>query len=340
MLTRTCLLALVLAIAARVALTPAEARADELDGVVRLFVEKPGKSEAEPEAEVQVKLKTKRRRGTRAVLKVEGRYYDRDLYIKDAYLDHAVNRAHHLRLGIDKKTLGLEYQESSDERLTLHRSHVYQRLETLGLAGRQLEFRWLTRPRDSDAGMYADLGVGMDGSRNQNALASLRYRLGPFGWGAWGLIERHRIEHTYLPVWAAVCSWWVDTGAIRVATELFGGTDALATEFERTHGDGHTVAFYGPRAEVALRIPLTEHWSLEPFVQGSLLARDAREPSAGHQAQGLAGLNLRSKRLVFRTNAELVSERGSTAEDGSAGDQAPESLQRRATYHASAALSF
>lgn len=323
-----------LALGARSLLVPATARADEVGGVVRLFVEKPGSSEAEPEAEVQVKLKTKRRAGTRAFVKVEGRYYDRDLYIKDAYLDHAVNPRLRLRLGIDKKTLGLEYQESSDDRLTLHRSHVYQQLETLGLVGRQLELRMLTRPERGRSGLSADFSVGMDGSRNQNALASLRYRLGPFGGGAWGLAERHRIEHTYLPVWALVCSSWLDTGAIRVATELFAGVDALSTEFERTHGDGHTVAFYGPRGEIAVRFALTQRWALEPFVQGSLLARDAQKPSAGHQAQALVGLNLRSKRLVFRTNAELVAERSSTA-----GEPA-ESLQRRARYHASVALSF
>jgi len=331
------LLPVTLVLAALAWLAPATAwaeKTDELDGVVRLFVEKPGADEAAPEAEVQVRLKTKRRARTRAVLKVEGRYYDRDIVIKDAYLDHAVSRGLRLRLGIDKKTLGLEYQESSRERLTLHRSHVYQRLETLGLAGRQLEFRVLTRPDGGRDGLYADFSVGMDGSRDQNALASLRYRLGPFGWGSWGLLERHRIEHTYLPVWAFVSSWWVETSAIRVATELFAGVDALSTEFERMLGDGHTVAFYGPRGEVALRFPLSERWSLEPFLQGSLLARDAREPSAGYQAQGLLGLNLRSKRLVFRTNAEIVAEGG-----GSAGES-DESLQRRARYHASAAFSF
>jgi len=328
---------LTFALAAHAWLEPEPAwaeKTDKLAGVVRLFVEKPGAGEAAPEAEVQVKLKTKRRARTRAVLKVEGRYYDRDIIIKDAYLDHAVDRGLQLRLGIDKKTLGLEYQESSQQRLTLHRSHVYEMLETLGLAGRQLEFRLLTRPSSGRAGLYADFSLGMDGSRNQNALGSLRYRLGPFGWGSWGLLERHRIDHTYLPVWAFVSSWWVDTGAIRVATELFAGVDALATEFERTFGDGHTVAFYGPRGEVALRFRLSEHFYLEPFVQGSLLARDAREPAAGYQAQGLLGLNLRSKRLVFRTNAELVAERGSSAGETS------ESLQRRATYHASAAYSF
>jgi len=302
--------------------------------VVRLFVEKPGTSEAEPEAEVQVKLKTKRRAGTRAFVKIEGRYYDRDLYLKDAYIDHAASSRLRLRLGIDKKTLGLEYQESSGERLTLHRSHVYQQLETLGLAGRQLELRVLTRPDRGKSGFYLDLTLGMDGSRNQNALASLRRREGPFGWGAWGLVERHRIEHTYLPVWAVVCSSWIDTGAIRVATELFAGVDPLSTEFERTLGDGHTVAFYGPRGELALRFALSERWKLEPFVQGSLLARDAREPGAGHQAQALVGLNLRSKRLVFRTSAELVTERSSVA------GEPTESLQRSARYHASAALAF
>lgn len=322
------------ALATHSLLLPATARADQVGGVVRLFVEKPGTSEAEPEAEVQVKLKTKRRAGTRAFVKVEGRYYDRDLHLKDAYLDHAVSRRLRLRLGIDKKTLGLEYQESSDERLTLHRSHVYQLLETLGLAGRQLELRVLTRPERGKSGGYADFTLGMDGSRNQNALGSLRYRDGAFGWGAWGLAERHRIEHTYLPVWAFVCSSWIDTGTLRVATELFAGVDPLSTEFERTLGDGHTVAFYGPRGEVAVRLALAEHWHLEPFVQGSLLARDAQKPSAGHQAQGLVGLNLRSKRLVFRTSAELVAERSSTAGELS------ESLQRRARYHASAALSF
>jgi len=323
-----------LTFAARSFFAPATANAEKVGGVVRLFVEKPGSSEAVPEAEVQVKLKTKRRARTRAVVKVEGRYYERTLSIMDAYLDHAVNPGLHLRLGIDKKTLGLEYQESSSRRLTLHRSHVYQELETLGLAGRQLELRVLTRPDSGQSGFYADLTLGMDGSRNQNALGSLRYRWGSFGWGSWGLIERHRIEHTYLPVWAAVCSSWIDTGSIRVATEFFAGVDAFATEFERTLGDAHTVVFYGPRGEFALRFALTEQWSLEPFVQGSLLARDAREPSRGHQAQGLLGLNLRSKRLVFRTNAELVAERSTTD------DELDESLARRARYHASAALSF
>jgi len=326
-----------LALAAHAWLAPTSARAedkDELDGVARLFVEKPGTAEAEPEAEVQVRLKTKRRARTRAVIKVEGRYYDRYVSIKDAYLDHAIDDALHLRLGIDKKVLGLEYQESSRKRLTLHRSHVYEMLESLGLAGRQLEFRLLTRPDSGRDGLFADFSVGMDGSRNQNALASLRYRLGPFGWGSWGLLERHRIEHTYLPVWALVSSWWVESGFIRVATELFAGVDAFATEFERTLGDGHTVAFYGPRGEVALRFALSERWNLEPFVQGSLLTRDAREPEAGYQAQGLMGLNLRSKRLTFRTNVEVVAERGSST------SEANESPQRRANYHASAAFSF
>lgn len=324
------------ALAGHAWLTPATAwaeKSDKLDGVVRLFIEKPGTGEAEPEAEVQVRLKSERRARTRAVLKVEGRYYDRYLDIKDAYLDHALDRGMYLRLGIDKKVLGLEYQESSRKRLTLHRSHVYQMLETLGLAGRQLEFRLLTRPAQR-VGLYADISVGIDGSRNQNALGSLRYRAGPFGWGAWGLVERHRIEHTYLPVWALVSSWWVESGAVRVATELFAGVDALATEFERIVGDGHTVAFYGPRGELALRFALSERWNLEPFVQGSLLARDARDPEAGYQAQGLAGLNLRSKRLVFRTNAELVAEHGGSTSGAS------ESLQRRARYHASAAFTF
>lgn len=301
---------------------------------MRLFVEKPGSRELEPEAEVQVKLKTKRRAGTRAFVKVEGRYYAHDVHIKDAYIDHAVGSTLRFRLGIDKKTLGLEYQESSGERLTLHRSHVYQVLETLGLAGRQLELRMLTRPEKGTSGLYADLGLGMDGSRNQNALGSVRYRLGPLGWGAWGLAERHRIEHTYMPVWAVVASSWIDIGALRVATELFAGIDAFSTEFERTHGDGHTVAFYGPRAEIAARFEVAERWKLEPFVQGSLLARDALRSSAGHQAQGLLGLNLRSKRLVFRTSAELVAERSPVAGEPSEG------LQRRARYHASAALSF
>jgi hypothetical protein len=310
------------------------ARADKLSGVVRLYVEKPGESEAKPEAEVQVKLTTKRRAGTRAVIKVEGRYYDRDLYIKDAYLDHAARPGLGLRLGIDKKVLGLEYEEPNSTRLTLHRSHVYQTLETLGLVGRQLELRLLTRPVSASSGLYADLGLGMDGSRNQNVLGSLRYRVGDFGWGAWGLVERHRIEHTSIPVWAAVASAWLDTGDIRVATELFSGVDAASTEFEQTHGDGHTVAFYGPRGEFALRLRLTRRWSLEPFVQGSLLARDARAPAKGHQAQVLGGLNLRSKRLVFRTNAELALDQGGAEDDVST------SVQRRALYHASAALSF
>jgi len=315
-------------------LLPTTARADKLSGVVRVYVQKPGSSEVEPEAEVQVKLKTKRRARTRAVILVEGHYYARDLYVKDAYLDHAALPGVRLRLGIDKKVLGLEYEEPSRMRLTLHRSYVYQALETLGLVGRQLELRLLTHPVSTSSGLYADLGLGMDGSRNQNVLGSLRTRVGPFGWGAWGLVERHRIEHTYIPVWAAVTSVWLDSGAIRVATELFSGIDAASTEFERTHGDGHPVAFYGPRGEIALRLPLTERWRLEPFVQGSLLARDALEPAKGHKAQVLGGLNLRSKRLVFRTNAELAVDQGGAA------DNLSTSVQRRALYHASAALSF
>ena len=303
------------------------------DGVVRLFAEKHGRHETEPEAEVQLRLKTKRLSSTRAVVKLEGRFYQRDLYIKDAYLDHKLSRELRLRLGIQKKILGLEYEERSHTRLTLHRTSMYQTLEVLGLVGRQLELSLLCRPGTRD-GWYTELAAGIDGSRDQNLVGSLRYRIGSVGFGGWGLIERRRIEHGYLPVWALVSSVWLETSWFRIATEFFSGVDAPATEFEDRFGEKHQVVFYGPRSEMALELPVSPAWHLEPFVQGSLLAHDAKQPVLGHRQQLLIGLNLRSPSLVFRSFAEMVNERGPNAITPAT------PATRRATYHVSAAYSF
>ncbi len=315
-------------------LIPRVAEATRVDGEVRLYAERESGTPTQPEAEVQLALRTKRIAGTRAIVKLEGHYYAQDCYIKDAYLDHRLNQTLSLRLGVDKKTLGLEYQLGNRQRLTLHRSNLYQTLESLALVGRQLELRLLRKPERGGDGLHADVGLGMDGSRNENALGSLRIQTSQVGFGAWSLLEHHRVDASYLWIWAFAASAWVDSRWVRVATELFSGVDAGATEFEREAGDGHRVVFYGPRSEVAVHLPLSRQWAFEPFVQGALLAHDAKRPSSGYRSVGLAGLNLRSKELVLRSNIEQVHEH--TAMLGDEGND----LRRRTTYHASLAYSF
>ena len=260
--------------------------------------------EPEPEAEAEVRFKTRRTRGARAVFKLEARYFKSDVALEDAYIDYKGSERLRFQLGVNKKRLGLEYQQGRAERLTPERSLLYQRLEGLGIVGRQLNLRVLTE-LDSQASI--ELTAGTTGNRDANVLVHVAKQMGPLGVGTWGLLERRRIDRGYLTIWANAVSAWYISPRYRLVLELFAGIDPIETELERLVGDGRRVRFAGAKTEIAVRLPLRAGIDVEPLVQSSLVVLDTAAPEA-NALQLSGGANLRYGRAVLALIAGYRSE--------------------------------
>lgn len=128
----------------------------QVDGVVKSSYEIGDRVGPEAEIEIEIEIESKRVEKTRAVVKIEGRYFREALFMEDGYLDHKVSKRLKFQLGINKKRLGMEYEQSSRARLTPNRSFIYQELEERGLVGRQLNFR---RRYDEQLGEVADVAA-------------------------------------------------------------------------------------------------------------------------------------------------------------------------------------
>lgn len=276
----------------------------------------------EPEAEAEVELETERHGGLRGVIQVEGRYFQGHVFVEDAYLDHKISERLRLQLGVNKKRLGLEYEQGRRERLTPERSLVYQRLEELGIVGRQLNLRVLTEPRED---LEVDVTAGTGGNRDVNALVHVGGRAGNLGLGVWGLVELRRVDHGYMTIWASAASMWIHTPRYRAELELLSGIEPVETELERLVGASRRVRFVGSKAEVAVRLPVSSALVIEPLVQSSAIARDAGDLGAS-TLQLLGGVNLRHGRAVLALAIDVVSESG----------RAPQGLR----FHGQARLHF
>lgn len=269
-------------------------------GVVRLGYEV--EERAGPEAEFELKLVTKRVERTRAVLKIEGRYFRDNLEVEDAYLDYKLSERMHLQLGVNKKRLGLEYQQSSRRRLTPKRSMIYRELEELGIVGRQLNLRLVSEPIDD---LSVDALVGTDGSRNTNVAVHVGRRHGTLGYGYWGLLEAHRVDKGYIPVTAHALSGWLISDQFRVVVELIGGIDSFETEANELFAEGRRVWFFGPKLEFAYQLRIGERFAIEPLAQASLAVHDAASPRY-NTLQLLGGFNLYYRRIAVALNVEYI----------------------------------
>ena len=255
-----------------------------------------------PEAGFQLRLKSKRVQKTRAVIKIEGGYFNDSLEVEDAFADHKISERIRLQFGVNKKRLGLEYEQSRTERLTPERSQLYRKLEGLGIVGRQLNLRLKTKATDT---IRVDTALGTDGSRNVNFLLHASKLWADFGLGYWGLYEEHRVDKEFIPVTAHALSAYTHTGRLRLVAELIGGIDPNATQTNRLFDTGQRVWFYGPKLELAYRFRVGPDLEVQPLGQASFTVNDAKTRNY-NSLQLLVGANLLFKSMNLAIAGERI----------------------------------
>ena len=262
----------------------------------------------------EFKLKTKRIEKTRAVATIEAGYQSMSLRLEDLYVDYKSSDRLRLTLGMSKKILGLEYEDSKQDRLTIRRSPIYQKMEAQGLVGRQLNLRAHVRLGKKKDGVKLSGALGGDNSRNFNAQLSVQRIKSEWGYGAWLLGELHRINGTFIPVFAESIACWYETKQGRLTLEGFHGIDAQQTELERLFADGRTVHFSGVKLDAAVNIPIGKHLVVSPLAQASFIVDDLAH-SETNTVHLLAGVKAEIKRFRFSFNAETYGVKD-TINDG------------------------
>ncbi len=243
-----------------------------------------------PGAKAKLRLRTRREKKLRSTLQLQGQYFRNDVSVKDIYVDYKFSNSYRLEFGVNKKVLGLEYEESSRERLSPKRSLLYSKMEVLGLVGRQLNLRLQTKPTEH---VHADITLGTDGNYNSNLAGKLLYRKGNWGLGSWGLFELHNITKPRLvmPIWSTVASVWYQSTDNRMALEVFGGVDSFASEIMLLHGNGEQKHFAGGKLEFGHTFAWADDIHVEPFGQVSLLWDTVSSPER-YSVQAVLGSHL------------------------------------------------
>ncbi len=273
------------------------------DGRVAIEVDSMSESETKLDVTGRLELVTKRVKKLKAIIEVEASVYDREIVPKDMYIDYKLTKRMKLTLGYNKKILGLEYEMGKKHRLSVHRSPIYQKMEELGIVGRQINLRFLLKPKKKNHGAYFVGAIGGDNSRDYNVQLSLHRRLNNWGYGLWMLLEAHRIDGDFIPVLAESLAVWYQSEKWHLVLECFHGVDAERTEFEKNFGTTRSVQFLGPKLEMAINFALGKHAVLTPLFQISFWMDDLINPKQ-NTIQFLAGINLQIRGLRFSFNGE------------------------------------
>lgn len=254
------------------------------------------------------KLKTRAVNHFRGVLAIDPSAYNREVVPTRLYVDYKPNRMWRLRIGYAKKIVGLAYEQDKEDRLTIHRDPVYDKMNRSGLVGRQLAISLRLSPGKSRRNTLA-LAASHDGSRNSNITYSAIHRFASVRGlraGLWGIVERRNFKAVgRLTVFAHALALWYQREASRFAVEVIHGIDPDATQFEMLFHNSRKVHFLGPRVEASYRYRLTDAVSLQPLVSSSLTFDDLHRPR-GNALRFLGGLNLQIHQLVVSINAETV----------------------------------
>jgi hypothetical protein len=281
---------------------------DDVSGFIALQSKANNHHDGESAVIARIRYETPRVDGNRAVITAEGNYYDRTLVLEDTYIDRKLSPQVTVVAGIVNKTLGLEYTENKVERYTIHRSPIYQKMESLGLVGRQLTLRVTAAPgkRKKDSKWSAALGT--DGSRDFNLAISFERQKNGLGMGAWFLAEARKSSVGYQPVFANVLSLWAQNERRRLVLELFQGIDPDRSEFAKTIRQQRRVMFLGSKVELVRYIDLGQKIVFSPLFQASLWLDDATEPRE-YSRQALLGARLQRGALRVSINGVVKGGR-------------------------------
>ena len=254
----------------------------KIKGRVSTGFESKAFKKGESEWDVKLRFKTKRHHDTRAIAVLRGKSDDVDgVYVQDAWIDHKTGKKRRLQIGLNKKKLGTEYQFGEQERLTIRRSMLYQKLEVFAYVGREQSVRYVAKA-DPDKNEWGyEVSAGYAESLDGDLMLHLHRPLdqGSWNFGSWFLLQWDRINETRQTVWASVFSLWSREEPHHWEAELMAGQDPFDSELEKSYGDGKNVYYYGAKAQYGYRIDLGDERAIEPLGLTSWVVHDEEYPS-------------------------------------------------------------
>ncbi|MCK9521846.1 MAG: hypothetical protein M0R76_02230 [Proteobacteria bacterium] len=271
-----------------------------------------GRGTARSDVEAELRYESPRFHDFTAHIAIEGRFFKGTLGLEDAWMDYRIRKQRHLSLGLSKKILGLEYAEGRFERLTIHRSPLYQKLADLGMVGRQLNLRYTHGPQKRDGNGFS-AALGADGNRDYNLILSGHHRHALWGAAMWGLLESRKIGHHRMWVYGESAALWFTPHRHRLRLEVFHGRDQPRSEFAKLFGGAQHVMYLGIKGEAATAFVPVSALRIEPFFQTAFWYDDLRDP-AHNTLHFTLGSRVVYRRLKFSLNLETQGDqRGTTA---------------------------
>lgn len=272
------------------------------DGYVAMQLEVEGTNKVVADGILKLKLKTKREKKIRASTDIEMNYNDRDAFIEELQIDYKANRNSRWTFGICKKIIGLEYERGKKNRLTIHRGPIYQKMEELGIVGRQYSLIYDLKIKK---GLYLSSSIGGDNGKNFNGMMSIQWKKKNWGLASWYLGEAHHINEEQIPVFVQSYAFWFRPEQGAITLELFHGIDAARTEYEKDFGTKRSVQFSGGKLEVSSNHRLGGLFMLRPFFQMSLVVDDFKTLDA-NTLQFLMGTNISRGPVRIALNVETI----------------------------------
>ncbi|MBN2530929.1 MAG: hypothetical protein JXR76_31370 [Deltaproteobacteria bacterium] len=262
----------------------------------------------EANMEGRLKLKLKIQKHIRGVFALDASAYDREVIPSRLYVDYKPNKTWRLRIGYSKKIIGLDYERNKDERLTIHRAQIYQKMSRSGLVGRQLAVNVRWRPDKNKANTFS-LAFSHDGSHNTNFTWSAIHAISGINGlhaGLWGIFEMRSFKTVgRLNMFANALAMWYGHKSSRLALEIIHGIDPDGSHFEMLFRNSRKVHFLSPRVEAAYRYRLTGRVSLQPLFHSSLIFDDLHHLRS-NSLQFLLGLRLQIQKIFLSVNAETI----------------------------------
>ncbi len=285
-----------------------------LGGNVEVGVDVENANNTEVDVNAELKYRSKRSKGFRAIVEAKASAVERDFHLKDVVVDYRYSKKLHISLGYSKKVLGVEYEDGKRKRIPIHRSLPYRKMESLGLVGRQLNLRVDLELGKKRHRTDISAALGGDNSRDYNLQLSLKKARGNLGLGVWGLLERHRIDKGFIPVFSEVLALWYESESGRVLLEAIHGVDAIRTEYQSHLGNDRTVHFVSPRLDLARFVAVTENTQIVPFVQMGVVFDDLNNPDE-NSLLFTAGTRFQWHDLRIGINVETVGVKDVTREN-------------------------
>ena len=284
----------------------------ELEGYVRAGIEyfhNERFSESFYRGKIQYQIEINK--DLQAQLDVRGESSSHTIELREAYLTADLADGRNLDFGQSKKRLGIEYQKSKENLLTIERTLIYRHLEPFGFAGRDLNFRYYRKANEEKRRNGYSASVGYNEAHDVTFVGhwSRLRTLGSFALGGSGLLQLDQMDGGRQTAWSLGFELLRDRDQHHVELEAVVGQDPFASEFRKiVLKDNDNVHFVGGKLLYGHRFSLSQKTekAVEPVLVASILARDT-EVLEWNTVQLLAGLNYYfAKRARVSVNGDFL----------------------------------